>query len=96
MMINNIVADTRLILEASKSKHPVDIRASDTDVLVIRCYTHQQLSPENDWFIKTDSERNVSATSTKLYFGEIVCPFCQHTIVLQDVILHILDIQLIK
>ena len=56
---NHIEVDTRLILEASKSKHPVVIRASDTDVLVLICYAHQQLSPENVWLMKTDNERYV-------------------------------------
>ena len=70
---NHIEADTRLILKASNSKHPAVITASDTDVLVLLCYAHQQLSPENDWFMKIDSERYVSVTSIKLYFGEIMC-----------------------
>ena len=48
------------------------IRASDTDVLVLARYSHQ-LSPENDWLMKIDSERYVSVTSIKLYFGEIMC-----------------------
>ena len=43
---NHIEADTRLILEASKSKHPLVIRASDTYVLVLMCYSHKQLSRE--------------------------------------------------
>ena len=37
---NHIEADTRLILEALKSKHSVVITASDTDVLVLLCYAH--------------------------------------------------------
>ena len=32
---NHIEVDTRLLLEASKSKHLVVIRASDADVLVL-------------------------------------------------------------
>ena len=70
---NHIEADTRLILEASKSKHPIVLRASDTDVLVLMCYAHQQLYLENYWLKKIDSERYVSVTSVKLYFGEIMC-----------------------
>ena len=70
---NPIEADTRLILEPSNLKHPAVITASDTDVPVLMCYAHQQLSPENDWLMKIDSERYVSVTSIKLYFGEIMC-----------------------
>ena len=71
---NHIEADTRLILEASKSKHPVVIRASDTNIYALMCYTGQQLSPEHDWLMKIDIERYVNVTSIKLYFGEIVLP----------------------
>ena len=35
---NHIEADTRLILEASKSELPVVIKATDTDVLVLMCF----------------------------------------------------------
>ena len=63
-----IEADTRLILEASKSKHPVVLRASDTDVLVLMCYAHQQLSLENDWFMNICIKRYISLTSIKLCF----------------------------
>ena len=70
---NHIETDTRLILEASKSKYPVVIRASDTDALVLMCHAHQQLSPEHDWLMKIDSERYVSVTSLKLCFREIMC-----------------------
>ena len=67
---NHIETDTRLILEASKSKYPIVIRASDTDALVLMCYAHQQLSPEHDWLMKIDSERYVSVTALKLCFNE--------------------------
>ena len=70
---NHIEADTRLILEASKSKHPVVIRASDTNLLARMCYADQQLSSENDWLMKIDSERYVNVTSIKLCFREIMC-----------------------
>ena len=52
---NHTKADTRLILEASKSKHAVVIRASDTNIIALMCYADQQLSPENDWLMKIDS-----------------------------------------
>ena len=70
---NHIETDTRLILEASESKHPVVIRASDKDVLALMCYADQQLYPENDWLMKLDSERYVNATSIELYLGEVMC-----------------------
>ena len=60
-------------IEASKSKHPVVIRPSDTDVLTLMCYADQQLSPEKDCLIKIDSERYVNVISIKLNFGEIMC-----------------------
>ena len=44
---NHIEAGTRLILEASKSKHPVVKRASDTNILALMCYADQQSSSEN-------------------------------------------------
>ena len=53
---NQIEADTRSILEASKSNHLVVLRASDTDVFVLMCYDHQQTSPEEDWLIRTDTD----------------------------------------
>ena len=68
-----LILKLTLILKASTSKHPVVIRVSDTDVLVFMCYTRQQLCPENDWLMKTDSERYVSVISIKLYFGENMC-----------------------
>ena len=34
---NHIVADTRLILEASKSTNDIVIRLADTDVLILMC-----------------------------------------------------------
>ena len=46
---NHIEAGTRLILEASKSKHPVVKRASDTNILALMCYADQQSSSENAW-----------------------------------------------
>ena len=52
---NHTEADTRLTLEASKSKHPVIIRASDTNIIALMFYADQQLSPENDWLMKIDS-----------------------------------------
>ena len=73
------------------------IRASDTDVLVLTCYSHQQLSPENDWLMKTDSERYVSVTSIKLYFGKIMCSVLPtHHFVLQDMIQHRIQLTLVK
>ena len=56
---NHIKADTILKLEASKLKHPVVIRASNTDLLVLLCYTHQQLFRENYWLMKIDCQRYV-------------------------------------
>ena len=70
---NHIEADSRLMLKASKSKHPIVIRVSDEDVLELMCHAHQQLSPENDWLMKIDSGKYVSVTSIKLYFEEILC-----------------------
>ena len=70
---NHIEADTRLIMAASKSKHPVVIRASDTNILALMCYADQQISSESDWLMKIDSERYVNVTSIKLCFGEIMC-----------------------
>ena len=93
---NHIEADTRLILEVSKSKHPVFIRASDTDVLVLTCYSHQQLSPENDWLMKIDSERYVSVTSIKLYFGEIMCSVLPAYHVWQNGIQNCIQLTLVK
>ena len=43
--------------EVSKSKHPLVIRASDTDILALICYADQQLSPENGCLMKIGSER---------------------------------------
>ena len=82
--------NTRLILKASKSKHPVVIRASGTDVFALMCYVDQQLFPENDRLMKIDNERYVNVTSIKLYFGEIMCSVlpAYHCIVGCDTILY--------
>ena len=45
---NHVETDTRSLLEGRKSKHPVVITASDTDVLALMHYAHQQLFPQND------------------------------------------------
>ena len=65
---NHVETDTRQLLEGRKSKHPAVITASDTDVLALMHYAHQQLSPQNDQLMKIDSERYVSVISIKLYF----------------------------
>ena len=93
---HHIEDDTRFILETSKLKHPVVIRASDTGVLVLMCYAHQQLSPENDWLMKIDSERYVSVTSIKLYLKKPRLLYCQHIIVFEDVIQHRIQLTLVK
>ena len=93
---HHIEDDTRFILYTSKSKHPVVIRASDTDVLVLMCYAHQQLFPENDWLMKIDSERYVSVISIKLYLKKPCRLYCQHIIVLEDVIQDRIQLTLVK
>ena len=52
------MADTgRIKIKAYKH-----MRASDTDLLVLTYYAHHQLSPENNWLMKIDSERYASVT----------------------------------
>lgn len=73
LFCNHTQADTKFILDASKPKYPVVIGASDTGVLLLMCYAHWQLFPENHWLMKTDSERCVSVAFIKLYFEKNMC-----------------------
>ena len=41
---NHVEADTRIILEASKSSNTVIVRGADTAILVLLCYTHSILN----------------------------------------------------
>ena len=93
---NHIEADTSLILEASKSKHPVVIRASDTNILALMCDAGQQLSPENNWLMKIDRERYVNVISIKWYFGEIMCSVLPAYHCITDVIQHCTQLTFIK
>ena len=56
---NHIEADTRLILEASKSPNDVVIRCADTDVLMLMCYAHMKLEIRKRWVMMIDKETYV-------------------------------------
>lgn len=69
---NHHEADTRLVLHASKSKDPVIVRATDTDILILLSYAHSICKPEHGWFMKVD-HRYVSVSKTTTNFGEEIC-----------------------
>ena len=70
---NHIEADTRLILEASKSDLPVVIKATDTDILVLMCYAHSKMNFSNDWLMEIDDNTYLSVKTIREYFGDEFC-----------------------
>ena len=70
---NHIEADTRIILEASKSSNTVIVRGADTDILVLLCYTHSILNCVNRWVMKIDSERFVDINIIRGHYGNDIC-----------------------
>ena len=70
---NHIEADTRLILEASKSPNDVVIRCVDTDVLMLMCYAHMKLDLRKRWVMMIDKETYVDILDIRSHFGDEVC-----------------------
>ena len=68
---NHIEADTRLILEATKSDNLVIIRSADTDVLMLMCYAHQEKDIRKDWIMMIDNTTYVSIKEIRSYGNEI-------------------------
>ena len=70
---NHIEADTRLILEASKSPNDVVIRSADTDVLMLMCYAQIKLDIRQKWMMMIDKETYVDIEDIRSYFGDELC-----------------------
>ena len=69
---NHIEADTRLILEASKSTNDIVIRSADTDVLILMCYA-QELNIDKKWMMMIDKETYVDIQDIRSHFGDEIC-----------------------
>eukprot|EP00794_Sanderia_malayensis_P002977 gene2977-3431_t len=65
---NHIEADTRIILEVSKSNRPVVVKAADTDILVLMCYAFSACQPVEEWMMKIDSDRYASISCIQNHF----------------------------
>ena len=70
---NHHEADTRLILQASKSKDPVIVRATDTDILILLTPAYSARKPLKNWLMMIDHERYVSVKALVDRFGDNVC-----------------------
>ena len=70
---NHIEADTRLILEATKSDNHVVIRSADTDVLMLMCYAHQEKDVQKEWIMVIYDATYVNITEIRSYYGEEIC-----------------------
>ena len=70
---NHIEADTRIILEATKSDNLVIIRSADTDVLMPMCYAHQEKDIQIDWLMMIDNTTYVSIKEIRSYYGNEIC-----------------------
>ena len=69
----HIEADTRIILEASKSMNSIVVKAEDTDILILMCYAHSMKNCTNKWIMNIDSERFVDISVIRSHFGDNVC-----------------------
>eukprot|EP00794_Sanderia_malayensis_P008248 gene8248-9129_t len=65
---NHIEADTRIILEVSKSNRPVVVKAADTDILVLMCYAFSACQPVEEWMMKIDWDRYASISCIQNHF----------------------------
>ena len=70
---NHIEADTRLILEASKSYFPVVINATDTDILVLMAYACAKKNIEQNWLMQIEIITYVNMKSIRGYYGDKFC-----------------------
>ena len=58
-----------MILEVSKSDLPVDIKATDTDVLILMCCAHTEKDFEHDWLMQIGTDTYISEN----HFGDEFC-----------------------
>ena len=70
---NHIEADTRLILEASKSTNDIVIRSADTDVLSLVCCAQKELNIDKKWMMMIDKETYVDIQDIRPHFGDEIC-----------------------
>eukprot|EP00794_Sanderia_malayensis_P005787 gene5787-6485_t len=70
---NHIEADTRIILEVSKSNHLAVVKAADTDILVLMCYVFGACQPVEEWMMKIDSDRYANISCIQNHFGHDMC-----------------------
>ena len=68
-----IEADTRLILEATKSDNHVIIRSADIDALMLMCYAHQEKDVQKEWIMVIDDATYVSIKEIRYYNGDEIC-----------------------
>jgi hypothetical protein len=71
---NHHEADTRLILQASKSNDPVVVLATDTDVLILLSYAYSIRKPLHEWLMKID-HRYIDVKVITYHFGDEICEF---------------------
>ena len=67
-------ADTRIILYAAKSRNPVIVRATDTDILVLLTLSWSIIcKPDTEWLMNIDHKGYVSIKSICSRIGNAVC-----------------------
>ena len=56
-----------------KKRKNCDVKATDTDILILMCYAHRSQACTNKWIMNIDSERYVNVNTIQDHFGELVC-----------------------
>ena len=70
---NHREADTRIILYAVKSRNPVIVRATDTDILVLLTFSWSICKPDTEWLMNIDHKRYASIKSICSRIGNAAC-----------------------
>ena len=75
---NHEEADSRLILHAIREDTPVVIISKDTDVFILMLYAFAKIAPNEDWFMKIDTEKYVSIRKIVNCLGTDICEMLPH------------------
>lgn len=69
---NHEKADTRMIMQALKSKGDVVISSEDTDVLMLLCYAYVKENVTRNWYMKFDSQKFANIKNICEFFGKTI------------------------